>query len=630
MSAFLTSNFLAPAFFWFLGLIPVVVLLYLLKLRRTEVVIPSTMLWLKSLQDLTANAPFQRLRKNLLLFLQILALLLVVIALARPFVRAEGLEGQNLCVIVDRSASMQTVEEDGRSRLDEAKEIARDMAMEMAGGDKMMVVSFGESADVLCELTDDKYRIRRAIDSIKAADTKTNIRDALMIAKSLSPDDVEAAVAVRDLEIILLSDGKITDVDELGARATSLVYRRVGETDDNLGLVAFNVRPPAEGQEDHQTFVLIHNSGGAEATTTVTLYFNDSMLAVDEVTAPAGESREAVFSHPDLGDGVLRAEIDRADPLAADNEAWLALRPAAKIKVLLVAEGDSMGAYFLRRVLSLEPRVELSTVTPENYAPSDGYDLTLFDNFAPEALPAGMLVYFNAVPEVPGLVAEGEITNPTVVAKDGEHPAMRFINPGNVGIQKAIKLSLPDGAKSLLSTTGAPLIADVSQGDQQIIVVAFDVAASNWPLQLSFPLFVQNVVSWSPRALLAGETWVPTGSPLTLLPAPEEERASVRLPDGSEHTVELDPLRPVYFGTTDQAGIYTVERGGRVQRYAVNLMDRNESTIAPAESLKLGRGEVRGESGSIKQTRELWRWFVLGALAILGMEWWIYSRRAWF
>ena len=54
----LSNVLLAPQFLWFLGLVPIVILLYLLKLRRTRVVIPSTMLWVKSLQDLTANAPF--------------------------------------------------------------------------------------------------------------------------------------------------------------------------------------------------------------------------------------------------------------------------------------------------------------------------------------------------------------------------------------------------------------------------------------------------------------------------------------------------------------------------------------------------------------------------------------------
>ncbi|MBI3762710.1 MAG: BatA domain-containing protein [Chloroflexi bacterium] len=63
-----------------------IIILYMLKLRRREVEVSSTMLWSLLLRDREANSPWQKLKRNLLLLLQLLLLLLLVVALARPFI----------------------------------------------------------------------------------------------------------------------------------------------------------------------------------------------------------------------------------------------------------------------------------------------------------------------------------------------------------------------------------------------------------------------------------------------------------------------------------------------------------------------------------------------------------------
>jgi hypothetical protein len=624
----LGRSFLSPVLFAFLGLIPIVILLYLLKLRRTEMLISSTILWMKSLQDLTANAPFQRLRKNLLLLLQILILLLVVTALARPFKRAEGLSGNNICLLIDRSGSMRAREGD-TTRLELAKQKALEMVDDMRGGDKMMIVTFADSSDVRCELTSDRFRLREAVNSISPSDTATKIRDAIFVVRSLQAPRGEGETVVADLRVVVLSDGQISDLKEVGAHILNVSFVQVGESSNNAGIAAFSVREPLEGRGDRQSFVLVHNEHTEPLETTLTLTFNDTVLMVEELNIPPGEDREVVVAHPELGSGLLRAQLDHDDDLAVDNAAWLALRPAASVKVLLVADSDSAGAYFLKRAFALDSRVELSAIDPANYAETDEYDLTIFDGSAPRELPAGSLIFINSLPPLPDIKSEGTIETAPVLAWDSEHPVLRFLNPANIGIRKAQRLALPDGSRTLISTTGGPLMADVSRGGQQILVIAFDIAESNWPLRLSFPLFIQNVLAWVPRGTFAAETSVATGRPLTIMPAPDIEYATVTLPDGSVERVQLDPLRPVYFGSTEVAGPYVVTQGDTSEQYAVNMLDRNESAITPAEALTIGRAEVKAERGRVKQNRELWRFFVMAALVVLMVEWSVYSRRAW-
>src|SRR5690349_15782197 len=103
-------KFLAPAAFWFAATIPVVVLFYLLKRKRVVKLVSSTLLWQKFLAETQANAPFQKLRHNWLLVLQILLLLLAVLALSRPYFTGNSKQSLLRVVILDASASMQSTD----------------------------------------------------------------------------------------------------------------------------------------------------------------------------------------------------------------------------------------------------------------------------------------------------------------------------------------------------------------------------------------------------------------------------------------------------------------------------------------------------------------------------------------
>src|SRR5262245_51219164 len=86
--------------------VPALLVLYFLKLRRRELPVSSTLLWKKAIQDLQVNAPFQKLRRNLLLLLQLMILFALCLALTRPVTFFTPGAGKSTVILIDRSASM--------------------------------------------------------------------------------------------------------------------------------------------------------------------------------------------------------------------------------------------------------------------------------------------------------------------------------------------------------------------------------------------------------------------------------------------------------------------------------------------------------------------------------------------
>src|ERR1051325_2185073 len=141
-------SFLAPAALLFAASLPVVIVFYLLKHKRVVKLVSSTVLWQRFLADTQASAPFQKLRHNWLLLLQLLLLALVVFALMRPFLAGNARESRLRVVILDGSASMQATDETP-TRFEKARAEALQWVDGLRDGEQMMVLLAGAGTQVL-------------------------------------------------------------------------------------------------------------------------------------------------------------------------------------------------------------------------------------------------------------------------------------------------------------------------------------------------------------------------------------------------------------------------------------------------------------------------------------------------
>src|SRR5437773_4183502 len=226
-SAFRTlMRFLAPAALAFAAAIPVVILFYLLKRKRVVKLVSSTLLWQRFLAETQASAPFQRLRKNWLLFLQIILLMLAVLALSRPFFKTKAKPAELRVVILDASASMQATDEPP-SRFEKARSEALKWVDSLAGNDQMVVLQAGANTEVKQSATSQKAALRRALQACACSDGPTRLVPALRMAESLVRDQ-------RSAEIHFVSDGAVPELNEFENKALPLTYHAGGKRANNV------------------------------------------------------------------------------------------------------------------------------------------------------------------------------------------------------------------------------------------------------------------------------------------------------------------------------------------------------------------------------------------------------------
>ncbi|MCS7222358.1 MAG: VWA domain-containing protein [Anaerolineae bacterium] len=642
-------SFLNPLAFALAALAVPIVALYFLKLQREEQVISSTYLWRTLVRDNVANAPWQRLRPNLLLLLQLMMLASLVLALARPFTWSEATTGDHLILILDTSASMQATDV-LPNRLSEAAQQAQRLIEHLPATARVTIIAASDSANVLVASSTDRGSAERALRSLRAGAGGSDLSAALSLASAI-------AARERDPEIVILSDGNVTlprPLPPLPSRIRYIPIGRGAATPDavvpNQAITMLALRRTAGGQA-LSAFVQVTHFGSTPVARRLLLYADGQPVAARMLTLQPYQPQPLTFDDLPSDASSIEARLDGRDFLALDDAAWAVPPTPSALKVDLISRGNR----FLETALALLPGLEVTRIAPEEYqvpspAPSAvSSDLTIFDHVAlPEELPGGALLILAPISSTQLFSVTGAIKQPTAIAARADEPLLRYVDLRGLQIQEAVRIPLPDWARAIITADGpdarcapptsassvsspeavCPLLLVGQAEGRRVAVLAFDLRRSDLPLRVAFPVLLANLLDYLSIEAKAGSTPEPVrpGKPHRLPLPPDATTVTVTKPDGTAVRIEAGSGL-VTFSDTTQLGIYTVEANGRFQRFAVNLFDVNESAIAPKNALPL-QGAVGPESGHevSKSRQEWWRWMAWLALALLMGEW-LYAHR---
>src|SRR5436190_16978250 len=608
-------RFLAPMAFWCAAAIPVVILFYLLKRKRVARLVSSTLLWQRFLAETQASAPFQRLRHNWLLILQLLMLALAILALARPYFSARLAGGNLQVIILDASASMQSTDET-RSRFEKARAEALKLVNSLRDTDRMVVLLAAAVTEVKQSETSEKTLLRRALESCQVTDSPTRLVEALKMAESLTRDKTGA-------EVHLFSDGAAPGLSEIENKGLPLVYHLVGRRANNLGIVSLDVRPNPEDPNQRAVFTSVANYSPEEQKTEIELRFDDQSLETKTVTVPPTNTTPVVFLALQPRDGVFSVRLSGNDDLAADNQASIVSLLPQPVRVLLVSRGNR----FLEKALRAAGRMEL-TVAADLTEPKPEADFVVLDDVTPSVWPRQNVLAIHTM-NTNWFASAGSVDAPAIVDWKSTHPLLRFVSFDNVSIARTMAVKTPTWALSVADSPQTPLILAGELARQRIVWLGFDTLESTWPLRVSFPIFIANAVDWlNPASIQASQLLVKAGEPLRQALNEPVPSAEVTFPDGRKRALAVDTnAQELVFGDTARQGVYHLTLGTNQTVFCVDLLDSAESDTHPRAELNFGRfGNVTATTMR-RANLEIWRWIAALGLAVLMFEWWYYHRR---
>ncbi len=595
----------APWALWFLSAIPLIIMMYILKQKFEEKEISSVYLWQQVLKDIEVNTPWEKLKKNLLLLLQLLTALLLIFALADPFLQLRGTDYSNLIVVIDNTGSMNAVYNQS-TRLAKAKDLAAALVKNSATGTQITVISSGKQPKVELNNTTDKLEALRKINAIKSTNSSGDINDAVSLVKALSKQALTYKAA-------FYTDSGV-NLEGINGELVS-----VSKPVDNVSLDMIT-----HTLKDGKLKLLIRltNHGSTAITKEVTVYGNENVFDIKSLELKAGETKTFMSEGEGKAVTYVWAEINSSDGLQSDNMVFDIVKPSELQKVMLVSQSN----LFIEKAFSIINNVELYKSNPGDEIQGE-YDLYIYDSNMPEKLPAkGSIMLINPpIGTGNGIVnVTGDIAGGT--AKAEQHLLTKYVESTSFGISKLKSIEVPYWADKLLDVEGNAAAFVGQSKDRKVAVLAFDLHNSDFALTPEYPIFMHNIAGYLINVSMEENAVYKSGEAVTLNPMPDAKSAFVESATKKTYDVELKyPILP--FENTEEVGIYRLVQKleGQEQQslFAVNYPSDTESNTLIQQTSEDG---TINDGKAFITGRRIAAWLIILVLLLAAVEWVVYIR----
>jgi len=543
------------------------ILIYLIRPKSFEKVIPSLMFIMQEKNKFRKASFLQKLLRNLLFILQLLIISFLAISVASPYIEIpHSVMVRNNIIILDASASMQT--KDGiNTRFSNAVNKAKDNlglrnTIILAENMPLIVLEDGSSGNAL-----------DILNKITPKATSTNLGDALLLAGDLLGNKKGVVTVISDFISTEGSDLLIAK-RSLTAKGNTVNFIDVGNKAENVGITDIIA-------DKDETIVEIKNYKDKDISVAATLSKDNAKLSDKKVNLLANSKEKITFQ---TLQGISKIALDINDDLQVDNIAYISSPEKRDISVLLITnapETSKIKAALTALGVNLEIRepptvnayninhdlVVIDQITNKLFVPTDFIDLKKYVEKGGILVIAAQenLIEIDTLDLLP-LVIESKEDKTTTVCADIIgiiFPKDPFADePCFTSVSKYLKGTAKNNTIVLASAQldNSPVIIQMKKEIGDVVYYGIIDKYSGFYSDPFYPIFWNNLVAY---LMKLGDVRDYNQKSGKLLVINEQE---VKTPSTKITTNKL---------LLDEAGIYEVDN----KKVAVNLANEIESDI---------------------------------------------------
>ncbi|MEK3978258.1 BatA and WFA domain-containing protein [Psychrobacillus sp. FSL K6-2836] len=570
------------------AIFPIAVLLYyFFRKKYVKKSVSSTLFWQEAMKETKASPYLQHLQRNALFYLQMLAMLLLVLALLQPYWKTKAIAGEQIVFIVDTSATMNVSSNNSTSLFEQHREKMLEL-VEQLSGKPLTLITTGNEPTVLLRQEMNTEQMIKEINKLEISYEAENMSKSLDFAQSFFQNKATSVYIFTDeleRQSLPLQHEKVSwNVEALTTDITNASIKRFGATKTANGI---------------STLVQLENQSDKEFVTELTISNEEKKLISEVVKLPPKETITLSFEEL-VTSSYLKANIDTRDSYLLDNENIVFMQD----QLSNVFIDSSIHSLVRTAFQSLD--INVSSVPPEQIGLLKEEGIIVTNQFGIEVENQKPTLYIgrnDASPkEVNGIV------------QTTESPLFAFADLSDIYVSSVYP---PIDGYTTIATVGEdPFIQTSPTGN---IIILADIQMTDWPLSPTFPLFM-----WSVKEhLSAGSDYLGTFTPNERKPlslGATEEWEIYTMDDEYEYAIENGGK----FVAPSEPGLYVLRSNDIVQNLSV-ILPQEEKVIDKGTSYKVTGQQVNAADDH--QAHSFVPYILILLVLLFVIEWEVQRRR---